>query len=106
MVDRDGNIYFGGDDDFVYAIDAGGELRWIFETEGNVDGDPVITPDGTLLVGSDDRHMYALRADPVPAPTEPTPTVPAPTVPAPTEAAPSEAAPSEAAPTDPPRPPS
>jgi outer membrane protein assembly factor BamB len=80
VVDRDGNIYFGGDDDFVYAIDRVGRLRWIFETQGNVDGDPVITADGTLLVGSDDHHMYALRGDPVEAaPTTPAEAEPAPT---------------------------
>jgi outer membrane protein assembly factor BamB/ABC-type transporter MlaC component len=63
VVDAEGNVYFGADDDFVYAIDRRGALRWVFQAGGNVDGDPVITPDGTLLVGADDHHMYALRAD-------------------------------------------
>jgi outer membrane protein assembly factor BamB len=99
VVDRDGNVYFGGDDDFVYSIDADGGLRWIFETEGNVDGDPTITPDGTLLVGSDDGHMYALRSDPVP-PVPATATPPAPTTPEP-EPVPTTPTP-EPAPTEPP----
>jgi outer membrane protein assembly factor BamB len=64
LVDRDGNIYFGADDDYLYAIDRRGRMRWIYPTEGNVDGDPVLAADGTLLVGSDDRHLHALRADP------------------------------------------
>jgi outer membrane protein assembly factor BamB len=63
IVDRDGNVYFGADDDFVYAIDADGELRWVHHTGANVDGDPTITPDGALLIGGDDGHLYALRAD-------------------------------------------
>lgn len=67
IVDRDGNIYFGSDDDFVYAIDPDGGLRWVFQAEGNVDGDPILTPDGALLIGSDDGNLYALRADAIPA---------------------------------------
>ena len=67
VVDRDGNVYFGADDDFVYAVDPDGGLRWVFQTEANVDGDPAITPDGTLLIGGDDGHLYALRADAIAA---------------------------------------
>lgn len=63
VVDRDGNVYFGADDDFVYAIDANGQLRWVFQAGANVDGDPTITPDGALVIGSDDGTVYALRAD-------------------------------------------
>lgn len=70
LVDRDGNIYFGADDDYLYAIDRQGHMRWIYATEGNVDGDPVLAADGTLLIGSDDRHLHALRADPARAPLE------------------------------------
>jgi outer membrane protein assembly factor BamB len=79
LVDRDGNIYFGADDDYLYAIDRQGRLRWIYPTGGNVDGDPALASDGTLLVGSDDRALHALRAAPVappPAPTEGTPAAP------------------------------
>ncbi len=64
LVDRDGNIYFGADDDYVYAIDRHGVMRWIFATSGNVDSDPILASDGTLIVGSDDHFVYALRADP------------------------------------------
>lgn len=64
VVDRDGNIYFGADDDYLYAIDRRGGLRWAYATGGNVDADPVLAADGVLLVGSDDRALHALRADP------------------------------------------
>ncbi len=63
-VDRDGNIYFGTDDDYLYAIDRGGRMRWIYQTSGNVDADPVLSADGVLIVGSDDHLVHALRADP------------------------------------------
>lgn len=67
IVDRDGTIYFGADDDFVYAVDPDGGLRWVFHAGANVDGDPILTPDGALLIGSDDGNVYALRADAIPA---------------------------------------
>jgi outer membrane protein assembly factor BamB len=61
VVDRDGNIYFGADDSFVYAITGEGALRWVYETEDRVDSDPVLGIDGTLYFGSDDDHLYAIR---------------------------------------------
>lgn len=72
LVDRDGNVFFGADDDFVYSLDPGGRLRWFFRTDGNVDSEPVLTPEGLLVVGSDDDHVYAIRAAAArPAETEP-----------------------------------
>lgn len=64
VVDRDGNIYFGTDDDYVYAIDRHGDMRWIYQSGGNVDADPVLAADGVMIVGSDDHLVHALRADP------------------------------------------
>jgi outer membrane protein assembly factor BamB len=61
LVDVDGNIYFGADDGFIYAISADGALRWVHHTEDRVDSDPVLGLDGTLYVGSDDDHLYAIR---------------------------------------------
>ncbi|AKF08416.1 PQQ-binding-like beta-propeller repeat protein [Sandaracinus amylolyticus] len=63
LVDRDGNVYFGADDDFVYSLDPGGRLRWFFRAHGNVDGEPIITPEGLLIVGADDHRVRALRAE-------------------------------------------
>lgn len=60
LVDREGNIYFGAHDDYLYALAPTGELRWAFEAGADVDASPVLMPDGTLLVGSDDHHLYAL----------------------------------------------
>lgn len=61
QVDRDGNIYFGADDSFIYAVSADGALRWVHHTDDRVDSDPVLGVDGTLYVGSDDDHLYAIR---------------------------------------------
>lgn len=64
VVDREGNFYFGADDDYLYAVDRQGRMRWIYPTRGNVDADPVLAADGVLIVGSDDRSVHALRVDP------------------------------------------
>jgi outer membrane protein assembly factor BamB len=61
LEDPRGNLYFGTHDDRVYALDARGRLLWVFPTQGDVDAPLVLGPDGTLYVGSDDGHLYALH---------------------------------------------
>ncbi len=61
LVDREGQIYFGAHDDYLYALAPNGELRWIFEAAADVDGLAALAPDGTLYVGSDDGRLYALH---------------------------------------------
>ncbi|NOY92405.1 MAG: PQQ-like beta-propeller repeat protein, partial [Deltaproteobacteria bacterium] len=61
IVDRDGNIYVGAHDDYLYSLTSNGELRWAFQTEGDVDSSPALAPDGTLYFGSDDGMLYALE---------------------------------------------
>ena len=60
-VDGDGNIYFGSQDDRVYAVDAAGDQLWSFKTGGNVDSSPAVRR-GVVFVGSNDDFLYALRA--------------------------------------------
>jgi outer membrane protein assembly factor BamB len=59
LVDRDGYVYFGGRDRYVYCLSPAGELVWRHETGDQVDSGPVLGPDGTLYVGSDDGRLYA-----------------------------------------------
>jgi outer membrane protein assembly factor BamB len=60
-VDHDGNVYVGAHDDYIYALTPEGELRWAYQTHGDVDSSPAIAPDGTLYVGSDDHGLYAFH---------------------------------------------
>jgi outer membrane protein assembly factor BamB len=53
---------FGSQDDRVYALEPDGKLRWSVELGGDVDSSPILSPDGTIYVGSDDGKLYALRA--------------------------------------------
>lgn len=39
------------------------QVRWTVETAGPIRSSPVIGPDGTIYVGSEDMHLYAVRPD-------------------------------------------
>jgi hypothetical protein len=70
-IGSDGTIYFGSDDDYVYALNVADRLtgavfptanEWFYKTGGNVRGHPAIDPnDGTIYVGSDDDNLYAFN---------------------------------------------
>lgn len=56
----DGSIYFGSQDNSVYALNADGSLKWTFVTDDRVRSTPAIGEDGTVYVGSLDDNLYAL----------------------------------------------
>jgi outer membrane protein assembly factor BamB len=57
----DGTIYVGSQDDFVYAVNPDGTLKWRFLTGDAVRSSPAIAADGTIYVGSYDNRLYALN---------------------------------------------
>lgn len=57
-----GVLYFGSDDNSLYALDLSGELRWRFMTGGRVRSTPALGED-LVLFASDDGFLYALRRD-------------------------------------------
>jgi outer membrane protein assembly factor BamB len=59
--DADGNLYFGAQDDAVYALTANGELRWKIATGGDVDAPIVLLADGVVLAASDDGKLYRIE---------------------------------------------
>jgi outer membrane protein assembly factor BamB len=70
LEDGAGTLYFGAQDDDVYALDPAGKLLFRFHTGGDVDAPLVLGPApdeppesgaGLLFVGSDDGHLYGLR---------------------------------------------
>jgi len=46
---------------FVYAINPNGTLKWFQDLFGDVDSSPAVGGDGTIYVGSDNFHVYALN---------------------------------------------
>jgi outer membrane protein assembly factor BamB len=60
-VQEGGVLYFGSDDNCLYALDAsGGELRWRFATGGRVRSTPVLEGE-RIYFTSDDGFLYALN---------------------------------------------
>jgi len=58
--DIDANLYFGGQDNAIYSLTPGGELRWKIGTGGDMDAPIVLISDGTLLAASDDGKLYVV----------------------------------------------
>jgi eukaryotic-like serine/threonine-protein kinase len=58
----DGVVYFGSDDNNVYAVDADtGALEWTFTT-GDLVRSSASVVGGVVYIGSDDNNVYALNA--------------------------------------------
>jgi outer membrane protein assembly factor BamB len=60
LEDAEGKLFFGAQDDSVYALDSAGNLLWSFPTHGDVDAPLALGPQGVLYAGSDDGRLYAL----------------------------------------------
>ncbi len=60
LEDEDGVLFFGTQDDFVYALGLEGAVRWRFETKGDVDAPLAMLSDGSLLVASEDGTITML----------------------------------------------
>ncbi|MEX0331978.1 MAG: PQQ-binding-like beta-propeller repeat protein [Puniceicoccaceae bacterium] len=56
----DGTIYFGCQNNRVYAIDPSGTLKWNFPTTGAIRSSPIAKSDGTVYFASQDGYLYAV----------------------------------------------
>lgn len=59
-VDKNGVIYIGGMDNYLYAINPDGTQKWSYQTQQPIETTPAIANDGTIYVTSDDGNLYAL----------------------------------------------
>ena len=57
----DGTVYFGSDDNYLYALYPDGTLKWRYETDANVETSPTIGSDGKVYFTSRDGYLYALK---------------------------------------------
>ena len=62
-IDKDGTVYIGGYDWYLYAINPDGTEKWRFKTNGGIQSSPAISEDGTIYVGSNDGRLYAINPD-------------------------------------------
>ncbi|MEM2928909.1 MAG: PQQ-binding-like beta-propeller repeat protein [Nitrososphaerota archaeon] len=62
-ISKDGTIYFGSHDHYLYALNPDGSLKWKFKTGEEVPSSPAIDSNGTIYFGSYDSYLYALNSD-------------------------------------------
>ena len=60
-IGSDGTIYVGSGDDYIYAINPDGTLKWKYQARYHVSSSPAIGSDGTIYVGSGDDYIYAIN---------------------------------------------
>lgn len=63
-IDRDGIIYTGSYENYLYALDPSGNVKWSYKSYGSV-SQPVIGSDGTIYFNSGEGIIYAL-GQPIP----------------------------------------
>jgi outer membrane protein assembly factor BamB len=60
-ISRDGStIYVGSNDDYLYAVNSNGTLKWRHFAAGDVQSSPAVASDGTIIFGSDTGHVSAI----------------------------------------------
>ena len=62
-ISSDGTIYFGSEDNALYAVRPDGSLKWLRVTGGDVSSSPAIDSNGVVYVGSTDGNLYAVQPD-------------------------------------------
>ena len=60
-IGKNGIIYVGSSDNYIYALYPDGAFKWRFNTGGGGRSSPAIGSDGTIYVGSDDHYIYAIN---------------------------------------------
>jgi outer membrane protein assembly factor BamB len=58
--DETGALYFGAQDNRIYAFNPDGTLRFAYETGADVDAPLTLLPDGRLVVASEDGSVYCI----------------------------------------------
>lgn len=62
IVGKDGTVYGGGKDGYVYALEPNtGNEKWKYKTGDMIRNSPTVGPDGTVYVGSIDKTLHAIN---------------------------------------------
>ena len=62
VIDNEGMIYYGDQDDYIYAVYPNGTMKWAYKTYMWILSAPALAEDGTLYVTSWDKRLYALNS--------------------------------------------
>ena len=60
-IGSDGTIYIGSWDQYLYALNTNGTLKWKFLTSSTIYSSPTIASDGTIYITSTDGNFYAVH---------------------------------------------
>jgi len=63
VIGTDGTIYVGGGDNYTYAINPDGSLKWKYEANKGFISSPTISDDGIIYIGAQDYYFYAINPD-------------------------------------------
>ncbi len=63
-VDENGIVYIGSNDNGIYSLDLDGSKRWSYATEGQIESSPIIGPEGSVHICSEDGTMYSFECPP------------------------------------------
>jgi len=61
VLDNNGTIYFGDFDDYLYALNPDGTLKWKYRTGGWIWSTPAIDEKGIVYIGSYDGRLYSIN---------------------------------------------
>lgn len=59
----DGTVYFGCNDDNLYALDSNGNLKWKHQAPDMIESSPALASNGTIYFGCNDGNLYAIAAE-------------------------------------------
>ena len=62
-ISKDGTIYIGNYDGYLYAMNPDGSLQWQSDIGHEIRSSPAIGADGTIYIGSGDQLLYAVNPD-------------------------------------------
>jgi len=60
-IDKNGIIYFGDLDNYLYALYPNGTLKWKFKGDGKIFDAPALAEDGTIYIGTNGNNFYAIN---------------------------------------------
>ena len=63
VIDKNGVLYIGARDNYLYAINPDGSERWRYNINDWSSFSAALAEDGTIYIGSHDDYLYAINSD-------------------------------------------